>query len=44
VGTLPPLLWLLPLIPATLLLAALAAALPAHRAAAVQVSEALRYE
>lgn len=44
VGTMPPVGWLLLLLPATVLFASLAAALPARRAASVQVTEALRYE
>jgi putative ABC transport system permease protein len=44
VGVMPPFLLLLLLIPATVILAALASALPARRAAQVQVAEALRWE
>jgi putative ABC transport system permease protein len=44
IGVMPSVPLLLLLIPATLLLAALASWLPARRAAAVQVAESLRYE
>jgi putative ABC transport system permease protein len=44
VGEMPGLLWLAPLVPAAIIIAALATALPARRAAGVQVAEALRYE
>jgi putative ABC transport system permease protein len=44
VGVMPPLPLLVLLIPATVILAALASALPARRAAQVQVAEALRWE
>jgi putative ABC transport system permease protein len=44
VGEMPGPLWLAPLVPGAILVAALATAIPARRAAAVQVAEALRYE
>jgi putative ABC transport system permease protein len=44
VGKLPGLLWLAPLIPGAIAIAALGTLIPASRAAGVQVAEALRYE
>jgi hypothetical protein len=44
IGVLPNVLWLLPLIPGAIAIAALATALPSRRAAGVQIAEALRYE
>jgi putative ABC transport system permease protein len=44
VGQMPGVLWLLPLIPGAIAVVTLASVLPARRAAAVQVAEALRYE
>jgi putative ABC transport system permease protein len=44
VGRLPGPLWLLPLVPAAIAIAALGTVFPARRAAGVQVAEALRYE
>jgi ABC-type antimicrobial peptide transport system permease subunit len=44
VGEMPGPLWLAPLVPGAILVAALATAIPARRAAGVQVAEALRYE
>ncbi len=44
VGSLPGVLWLLPLLPIVLLVAALMSALPARTASKLEVAEALRYE
>lgn len=44
VGEMPGVLWLAPLVPGAIAIAALATVLPARRAAGVQVAEALRYE
>jgi putative ABC transport system permease protein len=44
VGALPGLLWLAPLVPLALIVAAIASAIPARIAANLQVAEALRYE
>jgi putative ABC transport system permease protein len=44
VGKMPGVLWLAPLVPGALAVAALGTMIPARRAAAVHVAEALRYE
>jgi putative ABC transport system permease protein len=44
VGRLPGPMWLLPLVPLALLVAALASAIPARIANSLRVAEALRYE
>jgi putative ABC transport system permease protein len=44
VGVMPGVLWLAPLVPGAIAIAALATVIPARRAAAVEVAEVLRYE
>ena len=44
VGQMPGVLWLVPLVPGAIAVAALATILPARRAATLRVAEALRYE
>jgi putative ABC transport system permease protein len=44
VGQMPGFLWLAPLVPGAIAIAALATVIPARRAAAVEVAEVLRYE
>ena len=44
VGAMPGVLWLAPLVPIALIVAALASAIPARVASGLKVAEALRYE
>jgi hypothetical protein len=44
VGAMPGILWLAPLVPGAIAIAALATVIPARRAAGVEVAEVLRYE
>jgi putative ABC transport system permease protein len=44
VGAMPGVLWLAPLVPGAIAVAALGTVIPARRAASIQVAEAMRYE